>query len=129
MANYKEHLKTIQAELLESLAKLPEHKLEDLLDIVKSWLSDARTCNRRPYFMDIDYSDDHRREHGMVQNISASGVLIQPAGSLPTGRSIVMTFEHPSMPKHLKLNGKIAWKDHRGMGVHFDQEIESLSEQ
>lgn len=118
----------IYEELIDALSTLPEHKQRELLEHVKHWISDERNHNRKPYFTNIDYSDKHRTEHGTIKNISSGGLFIQPAASYPTGRSIILKFEHPDMPKYLKLNGKIVWKSSGGMGVQFDRKIDGLTE-
>lgn len=118
----------IYEELIDALSTLPENKQKELLEHVKHWISDERDNNRKPYFTHIDYSDKHRIEHGTIKNISSGGLFIQPAASYPTGRSIILKFEHPDMPKHMKLNGKIVWKNSRGMGVRFDHKIDDLTE-
>ena len=123
-------VKSITDQLNETLQQLTESQKEDVLNFTKNWVGDRRSSKRSPYFMTIDYSDDNRLEYGIIQSISAGGIFIQPPSPLlPTGRPLTMSFEHPNKPKHLELNGRIVWKDQRGMGIQFDQEIEDLTEE
>ncbi len=120
--------KTVTDKLIDKIKSLSKSQQEDLLNIVRNWLSDQRKHNRQKYFMNIDYSDDHRLEHATIQNISTGGIFIYPTASLPTGRSIKVTFEHPTSSKLIEINGTIAWKDDKGVGIKFDREIDNPSE-
>jgi len=116
--------KDIPALLVDAIDNLSESQQKDLLKIARGWLADQRKYPRKQYYMDIDYSDDHSLEHGMIHNISDKGVFVQPASTYPSGRSISMKFEHPHTPKNLELNGTIVWKNTVGMGIQFDQVME-----
>ncbi|MBW2366675.1 MAG: PilZ domain-containing protein [Deltaproteobacteria bacterium] len=116
--------KDIAAQLAETIENLSESQQKDLMKIARGWLDDQRKYTRKQYYMDIDYSDDHSIEHGMIHNISDRGVFVQPASAYPSGRSITMKFEHPHTPKNLELNGTIVWKNTVGMGIKFDQVME-----
>ena len=114
----------VNDELSKTIKLLPEHQQEQLLIIAKSFLDEKRKHQRQTYIIHIDYSDKNRLERGIIQNISAGGICIQPSVSFMAGQSIIMTFNYPDSTSPIKIKGNIVWKDEKGMGIKFDEEID-----
>ena len=129
MKGTKSRITKLTIQLFKEIVKLSVEDQENLLILVKEWGSDERKAPRKQYLMTVDYSDEYRVGHGFIENISAGGLYIEPSAPFPVKKPIIMTFQHPSGDKHIKLNTKIAWKSPSGMGVQFDQKIEGLTEQ
>ena len=118
-----EHSESITDELIETIKKLSESQQEYLLQAVKDWINDKREYPRKACQAEVIYSDNNRLVQGMIINISASGLYLQPDSPFKVGEEITLTFEHPFAKKQMKVVGEIVRSDETGIGVKFNQNI------
>ncbi len=127
-----DNISVVTAKLFGLILKLPLEDRRRLLTEVerkqqgqKSYI--RREYDRQDYLINIDYTISDRFYKGFVLNLSASGVFIEsPESVMPKfsqGDQIILSFDHPNQQEHMKLNGKIARIDKKGVGVKFDQTI------
>lgn len=118
--------KLVMDQLIEVIGQLSQPQQEYLLEAIKKWIKDDRNYPRIDYCAEVVYSDNKRMSSGVTRNISATGVFIEPAGPFSVGREIIMTLEHPASGKPIKVSGKVARKDKKGIGIRFDRQIEGV---
>ena len=117
---------SVTNELIETIKKLSESQQEYLLQAVKDWINDHREYPRKECQAEVIYSDNNRLAQGMIANISAGGLYLQPDSPFAVGQEITLTFEHPFAKKQIKVAGEIIRSDQKGIGVKFSQTIGSL---
>ena len=120
------HQESVTDELIETIKKLSESQQEYLLQAVKDWINDQREYPRKDCRAEVMYSDNNRIVQGMIVNISAGGLYLQPDSPFTVGQEITLTFEHPFAKKQVKAVGKIVRSDQNGIGVKFSQNIGCL---
>jgi hypothetical protein len=120
------HPESVTDLLIESIKKLSVSQQEYLLQAVKDWMSDNREYPRKDCQADVLYSDNNRLAQGMIINISAGGLYLQPDSPFAVGQEITLTFEHPFAKKQIKVNGEIIRSNQKGIGVKFDQTIGNI---
>lgn len=113
----------ITSQLIKIINKLSIGQQEYLLEMVQDWIKDKRNFPRKDCIADIVYSDNTRLAQGMIVNISAGGLYLQPDSPFTIGQNIILSFEHPFSNQQMKVNGKIVRSDEKGIGVKFDQII------
>ncbi len=109
--------------LMDVIKKLSESQQKYLLETVQKWVKDHREYPRKSCQADVIYSDNHRLAQGVILNISAGGLYLQPDSPFAVGQDVILSFEHPFAEKQVKANGKIVRSDQRGIGVKFDEVI------
>ena len=109
--------------------------LEDRLQLVTELEIKQRTAksdvrrkyNRHDCLIDVDYIVKDCRHKGYSTNLSANGIFVESStGILPNfspGDQTMLTFDHPNKKQHLKITGKIARIDNKGVGIMFNQPI------
>jgi len=112
--------------LMEIIKKLTDSQQEYLLEAVKNWIKDNREYPRRTCQVDVIYSDNNRLAQGMIINISANGLYLQPDSPFAVGQDVTLSFEHPFAEKQIKVDGKIVRSDQKGIGVKFETTIENV---
>jgi Holliday junction resolvase-like predicted endonuclease len=117
---------SVTNQLIEAIKKLSESQQDYLLQAVKDWINDHREYPRKECQADVLYSDNKRLTQGIIVNISASGLYLQPDSPFKVGEIITLTFEHPFAKKQVKVEGEIVRRDEKGIGVKFSQSIGSL---
>lgn len=116
----------VTSQLFKIIDKLSIDQQEYLLEVVQNWLKDKRDFPRKDCMADIVYSDNSRLAQGMIVNISASGLYLQPDSPFTVGQNIILSFEHPFDNQQMKVNGKIVRSDEKGIGVKFDKVVENI---
>jgi hypothetical protein len=114
---------SVTDELIDAIKKLSESQQEYLLQAVKDWIDDKRGYPRKECQAEVIYSDNNRLVQGMIINISAGGLFLQPDSPFTVGQEITLTFEHPFAKKQMKVVGEIVRSDEKGIGVKFNQNI------
>ena len=120
------HPESVTNRLIEAIKKLSESQQEYLLQAVKDWINDHREFPRKDCQADVIYSDNNRLAQGIIVNISAGGIYLEPDSPFAVGRKITLTFEHPLAKKQVKVDGEIVRSDQKGIGVKFNRNIGSL---
>ena len=123
------NISVITARLFDLILKMPTVERQALLEELEDRMHKGRrTAPRERYFKDVDFATKDRVFRGVIQNISADGVLIETSESLSIGQEITLAFELPNTSEHVKLSGKIARVlPDGGFGVKFNSSIKSLS--
>lgn len=116
----------VTEQLIETIKKLSDSQQEYLLEAVQDWIQDNREYPRKTCQTDVIYSDNNRLAQGIIVNISAGGIYIQPDSPFSLGQEIILSFEHPFAEKQVKVNGKIVRSDEKGIGIKFDQTIGNI---
>jgi hypothetical protein len=118
--------KSVTDQLIATIKKLSDSQQAYLLEAVQDWIKDSREYPRKDCQTDVIYSDNNRLAQGMIINISAGGLYLQPDSPFAVGQDVTLSFEHPFDEKQLKVNGKIVRSDEKGIGVKFDQTISNI---
>jgi hypothetical protein len=113
----------IRDRLKAAISQLFKFKREDLLGIIEGLQLEKRENERKKYCAEVCYADGNRAVNAFIQDISVSGLSIEPDGPFSLGQEITLTFMHPSGAGHIKISGKIARKDSKGIGVEFDKKV------
>ena len=120
----------VTAKLLGLIQKMPlEERLKLLTHVERKLLSDKnhrrREYDRQDYLINIDYMVKDRLYKGFSLNISANGVFIESSKNLlpnfSPGDQVILSFDHPGSKEHMKVSGKLARIDKKGIGIMFDQ--------
>lgn len=112
--------------LIKAISKLSEEQKNELLKFANALRLERRHFSRRPHRIDVSYSDWNRSASGVIHNLSASGLYIEPNGPFARGRKIRLFFEHPYAQKQVKLAGVIVRKDKGGIGIQFKQPLKDF---
>lgn len=107
-----EMTETESRELKEELEKKqqPEHEQKE-----------RRKHPRKNTFIYVDCSGNKCAFTDFIQNISDSGLYIETQIPLFTDQELSMTLSPPGAEGSIKIIGKIARVDSRGIGVEFDE--------
>jgi hypothetical protein len=117
---------SVTDKLIETIRKLSSSQQEYLLEVVHDWIQNHREYPRKDCHADVIYSDNNRLAQGMIVNISAGGLYLQPDSPFVVGQEVTLSFEHPFAENQVKVNGKIVRSDQKGIGVKFDQTIGNI---
>jgi len=128
-----DNIAVITSKLIGLILKMPlEDRRRLLTEVERGHNKDGkrdirRKYNRQDYLINIDYTVKDRLYNGFAVNLSASGIFIESSkSSLPKfspGDRMILSFDHPGREEHMKITGKIARIDDKGVGVMFDQAI------
>jgi hypothetical protein len=119
-------LNPVTEQLIETIKKLSESQQAYLLEAVQDWITDNREYPRKDCQADVIYSDNNRLAQGVIMNISAGGLYLQPDSPFAVGQEVTLSFEHPFAEKQVKVNGEIVRSDQKGIGVKFDETIGNI---
>jgi len=115
-------------ELIQQLTQEERYRL--LVDLEKHLTPKKRKYPRKDYFMNVQFSADHRLFNGFIRNISSGGIYVETLKEqlqhLHKGHHIVITFQHPDTHGHVKITGQIVRINTSGMGVHFTEKLRDL---
>jgi Tfp pilus assembly protein PilZ len=125
-ANGDAQPESVTAKLIKIIEKLSISQQEYLLEELQNWTEDNRKYPRKDCLADVVYSDNTRLAQGMIVNISAGGLYLQPDSPFAVGQLVTLSFEHPFEKQQLKVNGKIVRSDEKGIGVKFEKTIENI---
>jgi hypothetical protein len=118
--------KSVTDQLIATIKKLSDSQQAYLLEAVQDWVKDNREYPRKDCQADVIYSDNNRLAQGMIINISAGGLYLQPDSPFAVGQDVTLSFEHPFAEKQVKVNGQIVRSDQKGIGVKFDEVIGNI---
>jgi hypothetical protein len=114
--------------LISLITKMSEEQQKALLKELEQRISkEKRQHARKPLPAFIDFVAEGRNYREFTRDISEGGVYIETSTPFSVGKKVVITF--PGFSKPLKLTGRIARVDDRGIGVRFDvsSSLETLS--
>ena len=117
---------SVTTKLIKIIEKLSIPQQEHLLETVQTWIEDNREFPRKDCVADVVYSDNTRLAQGMIVNISAGGLYLQPDSPFAVGQLVTLSFEHPTEKQQMKVNGKVVRSDEKGIGVKFEKAIENI---
>lgn len=118
--------KSITDQLIEAIKDLSNSQQEKLLEAIHKWKKDSREYPRKDCHGDVIYSDNNRLAQGMIMNISAGGLYVQPDSPFAVGREVILSFEHPFTEKQVKVTGKIVRSDQNGFAIKLDQSLDNI---
>ena len=101
--------------------------LKKLVNWYHSKSIELREYSRIPFSIPVEYTSNSVNFIYFIQNISDDGVFIQTDGNLHIGKQIIMNFSLPNAEKEITVSGKVVRVDSRGIGVKFDELIDSKS--
>ena len=113
------------------ISSIPETERRYLLKKLVNWYHsksiELREYSRIPFSIPVEHSTNNVRFIYFIQNISDDGVFIQTDGNFHIGQQIIMNFSLPKVEKEITVSGKVVRVDSRGIGVKFDELIDSKS--
>ena len=127
-----DNIAVVTSKLIGLILKMPLEDRRQLLTEVERNHKDGkrgirRKYNRKDYLINIDYTVRDRLYNGFAVNLSASGMFIESSKNIlpkfSPGDQMILSFDHPGREEHMKVTGKIARIDKKGVGVMFDQAI------
>ena len=123
------NIPVITARLFELILQMSTIDRQNLLsELEEKFQKGKRKAPRKKYFKDVDFATADRAFRGFINDISASGVMIQTGESMSVGQEVTLAFELPHTEKHVKIKGKIVRVTPDGsFGVEFYKAFEDLS--
>ena len=120
-----------QKDLCLSISSISETERRELLKKLVIWYHsksvELREFPRKPFSFPITHTINGVNSIYFIQNISNDGVFIQTDGNFLIGQQIIMKFSLPKVEKDIVVSGKVVRVDSRGIGVKFDELIDSKS--
>ena len=108
----------------ETERRLP---LKKLVNWYHSKSLELREYPRKPFSIAVEHTINGVNRIYFIPNISDDGIFIQTDGEFHMGQQIIMSFSHPGFEKDVTVNGKVVSGDDQGIGVKFDELIDSKS--
>ena len=120
-----------QKDLCLLISSISETERRELLKKLVIWYHsksvELREFPRKPFVFPITHTGNSATFIYFIQNISNDGVFIQTDGNFHIGQQIIMNFFLPKVEKNITVSGKVVRVDSRGIGVKFDELIDSKS--
>ncbi len=122
----KLNVSVITTRLVDLILKMSAKDRQTLLnELEEKYKKGNREFSRKDYKKEVDFVLNERIFRGFIQNLSASGMLIETNESFSKGQRITLTFELPEQVEHIKVYGKIIRLiPGVGFGVKFNKVIE-----
>jgi hypothetical protein len=126
------NISIVTLKLFGLILKMPLQDRLQLLTEVERKQQDIKNDNRREYdrqdyLINIDYTVKDHFYKGLSINLSANGVFIESSKSIlpkfSPGDELMLSFDHPGKKEPIKITGRIARIDKKGIGVMFSQPI------
>ncbi|MGD8770386.1 MAG: PilZ domain-containing protein [Desulfobacterales bacterium] len=115
--------------IFEKINGMSDEELRQLLkELEERENKERRQYDRKDFLRIIDYNVEHRYYRDFIQNISESGLLIEPPQTFSVGQKILMTFMSPDYQKPFKINGEIVRVSDDGTAVRFKLESQDQKE-
>jgi hypothetical protein len=120
------------SKLIGLILKMPlEDRLRLLTLVERKELDEKkyirRKSDRKDLLINIAYTIKDRLYKGSSVNLSDNGVFIEfPKNNSPEfslGDNVTLSFYHPFREEQMKITGRIARIEKKGIGVMFDQPI------
>ena len=120
------NISVITTRLVDLILKMKAKERQTLLnELEEKYKKGNREFSRKDYKKEVDFVLNERMFRGFIQNLSASGMLIETSESFSEGQRITLTFELPEPREHIKVSGKIVRLiPDIGFGVKFNKVIE-----
>ncbi|MDQ7032933.1 MAG: PilZ domain-containing protein [Desulfonauticus sp.] len=111
--------------LLDLISELSKEEKIVLLEELE-WRrkrKDRRRYLRRPFFIEIKYSDGEKVLRNFSRDISAKGVFIESKDPIEVGSNINLTIQLPGVKFPIQTRARVVRKSPDGIGVEFVQPI------
>ncbi len=126
----KSSIAEVQARIFQIISTLSEGQMRKLLESLEKWqqpkFEKQRKYHRKKTLIWVECSGDRRALYDFIQNISVSGLFIETLVPFNVGEEFSMTFSLPGAEDPIKITGKIARLDSRGIGVKFDELLHDI---
>ena len=110
----------VLSKLFETIVTLNEEQQVALLKYAEELsLSDKRCNHRIPCAIPVTFAARSRVFSDYIKNISSNGVYIETREKLGVGEDVFMNFTLNGFDRTLRVEGKIARTDPKGMGIKF----------
>ncbi|MGD9105280.1 MAG: PilZ domain-containing protein [Desulfobacterales bacterium] len=120
-----------QKDLCLLISSISKTKRRELLKKLVKWYHsksiELREYPRRPFSIPVEHASNGVNFIYFIQNISNDGVFIQTDGKFHIGQQIIMIFFLPKFEEDITVSGKVVRVDSQGIGVKFDELIDSKS--
>ena len=120
-----------QKDLCSLIPSISETERRELLKKLVNWHHsksiELREYSRIPFPIPVEHTSNGVNFIYFIQNISNDGVFIQTDSNFHIGQQIIMNFSLPNAEKEITVSGKVVRVDSRGIGVKFDELIDSKS--
>jgi Tfp pilus assembly protein PilZ len=120
-----------QKDLCLLISSISETKRRELLKKLVIWYNsksvELREYPRKPFSVPVQHISNGVNFIYFIQNISNDGVFIQTDGNFHIGQQIIMNFSLPKVEKDINVSGKVVRVVSQGIGVKFDELIDSKS--
>jgi Tfp pilus assembly protein PilZ len=103
------------------------HLLKKLVNWYHSKSIELREYPRKPFSIPVEHSTNDVRFIYFIQNISDGGVFIQTEVNFQIDQQIIMNFSLFKVDQDIAVSGKVARVNSHGIGVKFDEHIDSKS--
>ena len=101
--------------------------LKKLVNWYHSKSIELREYPRKPFSMPVEHSTNDVKFIYFIQNISDGGAFIQTDVNFQIGQQIIMNFSLFKVDQDIVVSGKVVRVDSRGIGMKFDELIDSKS--
>jgi Tfp pilus assembly protein PilZ len=101
--------------------------LKKLVNWYHSKSIELREYPRKPFSIPVEHSTNDVKFIYFIQNISDGGVFIQTDVNFQIDQQIIMKFSLFKVDQDIAVSGKVVRVDSRGIGVKFDELIDSKS--
>ena len=130
MKNNELGINEVRAFIFEIINKMSESEMRQLLEDLEKWQEsksdDKRRHPRQDIFITTDFADDKRVYRETIRNISLDGLFIETGMPLLMNQELTLTFSLPDSEIPVKVKGKIARIDSKGVGVTLYDKIPGI---
>ena len=123
------HKGNLTSPVLKLIMDLPHEEQSALLVQLKEMVSDnqpektitldERESPRKSCSISVDYQSQDRQHSEHIIDIGTGGVFIETTEPIEVGQELTLNFRFPDAEDNLKVNGKIVWRNPKGIGVQF----------
>ncbi len=121
----KNNIKEVRLRIYEIISSMSEVEIRKLLKGLEKWeqykFSDNREHSREDTSVYAFFETNDLSFKDFIKNLSAGGVFIETQIPLSVNKELFIRFLHPDSGALIKVAGKIARIDSKGVGVKFDK--------
>lgn len=110
-----------QIRLIEQLEKIIENRSPIRTVSLDDEESSMRGHRRKRCLIAVDYTCQEQDYRDYILDISSVGVFIETKDSFTVEQDLILGFELPNSEHPLRLEGRIVWLGHKGIGVKFNK--------
>jgi len=118
-----------QKDLCLLISSISETERRELLKKLVIWYHsksvELRESPRKPFSFPVEHISNGVNFIYFIQNISNDGVFIQANDNFHIGQQIIMNFALPKVEKDMTVSGKVVRIVSQGIGVKFDEHIDT----